>query len=149
MRSFPKTDLWVLPERHILKDWLQKSNFLRNLLSGLSLSGYVHNSSLIAPYNVTKSPPEKWERYIFHTVASITSLEECAAFCEITVVSSYTCNIFSFVGDTCYLANHNKTQSPNVNGPAGVQEIYVPPGTTIHVQGLARVCVQVHTTLGA
>ena len=89
----------------------------------------MHNSSLTAAYTVTKSPPDKWEHYIFHTVSSITSSEECAAFCQITVVSGYACNIFSWVVDTCYLANHNKTATSNINAPAGVHEIYVTPGT--------------------
>ena len=88
----------------------------------------MHNSSLVAPYNLTKAPPNKWESYIYHTAPS-TTLEQCAALCQVTVSNDgvWTCNIFSWDASTCYLANHNKATSSNINGPPGVQEIYITP----------------------
>ena len=90
--------------------------------------GFIHNSSLVTQYNLTKAPPIKWDTHIYHTAAS-TSLEQCAALCQLTVVSDYSCNIFSLdtTAGTCYLANHNKATSSNIPGPPGVQEIYITP----------------------
>ena len=91
------------------------------------ISGFVHNSSLVTPYNLTKSQPERWESYIYHT-APATTLEHCAALCQITVTTvGWTCNIFSWDATTCYLANHNKVTSSNINGPPGLSEIYITP----------------------
>ena len=60
-------------------------NSLQNNYKSEYITGFIHNSSLVTSYNLTKAPPNKWESKIYHTAPS-TTLEQCAALCQLNVV---------------------------------------------------------------
>ena len=68
--------------------------------------------------------PSRWSTKIYDS-SSTSTMEQCAARCWLNVLSGFTCNMFSWVANTCYIGNHDKTTSSNINPPAG--DIYITP----------------------
>lgn len=98
------------------------------------LPGFLHNSSLATTnYDLTRSTQAWWQNSIYHQV-SASSLDHCASICEISYISNYLCDIFSFDGTTCHLGNGGKLSHTH-NVPAGVSNLYADPGNIFFQKG--------------
>ena len=93
------------------------------------LSEFLHNSNLSSAYSITTAlPTTGWGTKVYHS-ESTTTMEQCAALCQLNELPGFTCNMFSWDGTTCYIGNHEKITSSNINPPAG--DIYITPCTLI------------------
>ena len=107
--------------------------------------GFLHNSSQLALYQMTSAPENKWKDKIYHTESAI-SLEQCAAHCNLIVTGSYSCNIFSWDGNTCYIGNIEKTATSNIAVPGDISQIYIDPCTCGYIYKVEIKCISVFLT---
>ena len=85
-------------------------------------------NSIIADMNYTKTESEQseWQAKIYHKVATL-SLEECAAICRISYISSRECDVFSWDGSDCYIGE-DALNSHTITVPSGLSDVYMDQG---------------------
>ena len=130
VRLFRINTAIIIPHKSL--SWLRKelrpqSIIFCNKLCRISL-GFIHNSSQLAQFELTRAPQDRWKDKVYHTESAI-SLEQCAAHCNLIVTGSYSCNLLSWDGNICYIGNHEKTASSNIAVPGDISQIYIHPCT--------------------
>ena len=100
---------------------------LQSFFNISALLGLLHNSTLAATeYVRTESEQSQWQNKIYYEKAA-ASVDECAAFCRVSYISSKQCDIFSWDGSKCYLGD-NSLNSQAITVPTGTSEVYIDPG---------------------
>ena len=77
-------------------------------------------------YTKTQGEQSEWQAKIYHKVAT-SSLEECAAICRISYISSRECDVFSWDGSDCYIGE-DALNSHTITVPSGLSDVYVDQG---------------------